>query len=444
MVFWGKWQYALPSALLLVAVACQGNDPDDKRLVLGQKIAAEDSLPEGSDEPAVEAGSGTGPAIQVNPDNTTTTHVCDQADKLSPPRAGFGQLRLQLAEGTNPCTLQATLIGPATSPLKRASDGTPFFDDLPQGSYDLILTQTLGAGLQDEPTQRGVRLNGVVITAGNTNSATIPVLQPVANLSGTAQQSNTTSFANIQVKVLGTSYQTETAADGSWQLTNLPPGEHDLEFTATGYEKNRLTAQPVTTAADNTALPVTLSPLLDEGVTPQPLRLAGDGIEPDLDVTFFIYPDTPADEIRYGETSDLSAVPWQPFRTSVEVSLAVNEAIETTGTAVKTLYVELKKGTSITALDLDFEVDYFWDLRPVGAENVVKVVGLNADGIMPRPNFLVTTTLPAAAAEQKASHDSGAADVLLEMVMRLSRSLLRGEEVSISGSSITALCTSRR
>ncbi len=125
-----------------------------------------------------------------------------------------------------------------------ASDGTYALTDLATGSYDVEFTSGCGGsplfgqqwynGKSSEsastaiPVTTGVTTTSInaALTVGGTISGTVTVSSGVSDFSGICVD----AFAPGDF--LSPSGSTTTAADGSYSLTNLAPGNYDVEFSA--------------------------------------------------------------------------------------------------------------------------------------------------------------------------------------------------------------------
>src|SRR5450631_3805837 len=124
-----------------------------------------------------------------------------------------------------------------------AADGTYALTDLASGSYDVEFTSGCGGSpLFGQQWYNGKSsesaATAIPVSTGVTTTSINAALTVGGTISGTVTVSSVSDFSGICVDAfapgdfLSPSGSTTTAADGSYSLTNLAPGNYDVEFSA--------------------------------------------------------------------------------------------------------------------------------------------------------------------------------------------------------------------
>lgn len=125
--------------------------------------------------------------------------------------------------------------------LSYSDDGTYFFDKIPPGERDFVIT----AQSTEEATNltgdgHGIRLNKVKILAGIRGEQGEIELPKMGSISGTATLIGQNDHSGIRVSIPGTGYQAVTDADGRYTIGPfVPPGENSIIYEKEGYHRGQ-------------------------------------------------------------------------------------------------------------------------------------------------------------------------------------------------------------
>ncbi len=112
-------------------------------------------------------------------------------------------------------------------PRWTARDGRVLFDGLSSGAWTVSVE---GAGLRPEETR------AVPVRRGESTPVTLTLTRP-AGLSGVVRLADSTAVGGVTVVVRGPGDGTATTAeDGSWTVSDLPPGRYRAELSYDGFE----------------------------------------------------------------------------------------------------------------------------------------------------------------------------------------------------------------
>ncbi len=127
-------------------------------------------------------------------------------------------------------TLDAYIVGyPETLTAQKISGRRYVIKDVPAGSREVIITgATPGARLVDQTFDRGVRIGKVLKDAEIVDLGNL-TLPKTGNLEGRLEMAGVAAFNTVAVNFPGTKLQgAQPNADGSYKVSNLPVGTHQL------------------------------------------------------------------------------------------------------------------------------------------------------------------------------------------------------------------------
>jgi hypothetical protein len=184
------------------------------------------------------------------------------------------------------------------------SDLTFVFADVIEGKHDLIVS-AVSSGFS-----RGIRINGINVSANQTSKVVIDRLPVKTTMSG-----RVTDISGIglkaEVSIEGSDIKTQTNASGHYILEQVPHGKHDLKFISKGYVDGIITGLTVGKQADDQQKPMILSKIQEK--SPAISVALPNASSSNLKVPFFVTAPNQANQMRLSDNDDFTDADWKPF-----------------------------------------------------------------------------------------------------------------------------------
>jgi hypothetical protein len=279
-------------------------------------------------ESGIENKAGT-PASAESSDVAPSPQSSDASAQPS------GGIEFSLAEASNFQDLRIKVVGQEDRYQLRAIAQKPgSFEITPAltGRHDLMIFAESKPQGTAPKVSYGFRLSGIEIPNDRVLSLTNVQLNPTFSISGKVLlQSGGNPRPEVSIK--GTSIKATADAEGNFVLAQVPAGNHEFVFTASGYHSGSLSRSFY---ASSTSLP-TLMLFLDSKDLGEGIQYLGNPIAKDIAVRVTCALKAPGedyDSMRIGLSSDLEASNWQALRSSVDLNLKEQ---------VRTVYVQFSR-----------------------------------------------------------------------------------------------------
>jgi len=303
-------------------------------------------------------------------------------EKTPDPEGVFGQFQVNVPEDVDPCSLKGYVVGQQGNlSIGTAKDGTYYFNNVPPGSNDLMITAGTiaigGLSLSAAPEDRGIRLNnaqsitGLVTKLGKINLPKNGSLSGKATLKSEASQDH----AGILVYIPGTSYSALTDKDGNFKIEKVPSGTHNLFIEKDGFARGQIEALVVQPEEDTVIEEVGL--YLDTGEYGSfsilnSFKHGSNTIVAGLDISLAMLPSAGATLMMVAFTDDEGR--WMPVTTNHYLTRNIDSMLEkwnqwgsTSTTMSSPLYAGIKakfanaNGLESDTITKNLQIDYFSD-----------------------------------------------------------------------------------
>jgi hypothetical protein len=199
---------------------------------------------------------------------------CADATTEVPETAGLsGQLIISIPDNVEPCSVEGYVVGKKDEiKLQTSKDGQYYFDNVPPGDHDVIVTAgtlaiTTALALDDSGPDRGIRLNRLSSISGLVNQVGEIALPKLGQISGQAHlnAAGVTDHAGVTVYIPGTSYIAISDAAGNFSIGDVPAGIHSVYFEKDGYARGQI--ESVAVNGESTTTLDKLNLYLDSGAS---------------------------------------------------------------------------------------------------------------------------------------------------------------------------------
>ena len=194
------------------------------------------------------------------------------------------------------------------------------FQNVVPGIYDIVVM-----GEDDSGNILGKRVNGVLFTSERNAVLRDVALSPVRELQGKLSDEDGDPAAGVIVSIVGTSISETSAADGSYSLTGVPAGIHDIEFKE---DDKRVGFINLLTVDKET--PTSLPEIVALAPREEQLSLIGEANS--LNLRFALTPPQGTNQYRISQSPNFENAPW--------LSLISNISFEFGEAGEQTLYTQ--------------------------------------------------------------------------------------------------------
>lgn len=273
--------------------------------------------------------------------------------------AAAGQLSFTVPNDVDPCSLKSYVVG-FKDQLKaeQGSGGVFFINNIPAGKHDVIITaEPKSTALADSDRKKHHSrrlkkvsiLNGVKTEPGEIDLPESGAISGVVKLVGQNDQSG------IDVYIPGTEFAAKTDSEGNFSLSDIPVGEHNLNFEKDGYHRGQITAIEVETEKSTSTTPVNL--VLSTGAEGFLLIENGSTKVTSRTVNLTIGATSDAVLMKIAEDASFTGKGWVPLVTSAQYTFDVP--------GPKNLYVIFanENGLQSSPFKTSVTVDLFSDLN---------------------------------------------------------------------------------
>lgn len=248
---------------------------------------------------------------------------------IPPPKAGTGQVLISVGDSAiDKSTIQGYVVGAQELKVEQTAAGDLYINNIPPGKEDVIVTAgtVAVAALTSQPL--GIRESGIELKDGGQAKLDLPTIPAAGSIKGFATLTGQTDHAGIDVYIPGTTYIAKTASDGSFEISRVPVGKHDLYFDKDGYGRGINGLVEVKPGAATTIPEMRL--ILSTGPNATILLEGGAAVAASLTVEVNVIASTDAVLMMLSEDVEFKNVAWSPVTTFTTYTFATGGA--------KTLY----------------------------------------------------------------------------------------------------------
>lgn len=261
------------------------------------------------------------------PDTSAATNTTAN-QPLPPVSTASGQIILSFPESNGGEVITGYVVGKQSLlPIKHASTGEYYIDNVPSGKYDVIVKASptsLNLTSDNNAASKGIRLSNVEVLNGIRTTQDNVTLASLSSISGAARLGNGVAALNltdedsagILVYVPGTEYSAYTASDGTYSISNLPSGVHNFYFEKDGYHRGQVEAVEIAPGATETNSNVSLA--VDTGAEGGlSLASGGYGVLTGTPITLIISATPNAILMKIGQDTTFVDSIWQPIKSTL-------------------------------------------------------------------------------------------------------------------------------
>ncbi|MBF0441614.1 MAG: carboxypeptidase regulatory-like domain-containing protein, partial [Oligoflexales bacterium] len=267
--------------------------------------------------------------------------ACPTAQSSIPEPSGLtGQLIIDIPSDVDPCSADGFIVGRAsTNKLNLSKSGQFFINEVPPGQHDIIVTGSSlnisSLSLVTQAPNRGIRVNQVRSVTGIATSVGRIKLQKFGSISGKVTltaDSGISDYAGISVYIPGTSYSALSGTDGSYTISDVPPGTHNLFFEKDGFDRGQVESVSVegsqNTAIEDVTLGLETSENGSFSITNKFTTGGGQSIIPSIYAELMLIP--PSDGVLMMVKDSYSEGLWRPIKTNYTFNFDIENIIDIT------------------------------------------------------------------------------------------------------------------
>jgi len=229
--------------------------------------------------------------------------------------AAVGQLQITIDSTADAGSVKGYVVGSESSlSLESAGGNTYVVNNVPSGSVDVIVTGTLAIETSLASKDLGTRLNDIEVVQGTTTSKTGVTLPEVGSITGKVKLVSQTDHAGIDVYIPGTDYIAKTASDGSFTISKVPVGTHNLYMEKDGYHRGQTEGIEVKEATATTIDNVSL--IISTGAEGFITLADGSSTVTSMTAELIIVATEDAVLMQISESETFTDISWEPLKTT--------------------------------------------------------------------------------------------------------------------------------